>query len=185
MDAPRTIAYTLTAADALAYEQAAARLTPLGVLALLLWLGLWGAAAFFVPRDWAGPRLGWSFPVLVAVLGSIAYVLQLLAVALRQALAARRRIPRPLEMLVTPGAEHIDIVEAGVSRRLDLRDIRESLLSRTHLFLVSDGRVLILPRLAFEDDYAIDDLAARLAGRPPPPRPPPPKQPVDPAPPSA
>jgi hypothetical protein len=179
---PRTIAYTLTAADALAYEQAAARLTPLGVLALVLWLGLWGAAAFFVPRDWAGPRLGWSFPVLVAVLGSIAYVLQLLAIALRQWLAARRRIPRPVEMLVTPGTEGIDIVEAGVPRRLDLRDIRESILGRTHLFLVSDGRVLILPRLAFEDEFAIDELAAHIAGRPPPSRPAPK---VDPAPPSA
>jgi len=36
----RTTTFTLTRADALAYEQAAGRLTPLGVFALIFWQGL-------------------------------------------------------------------------------------------------------------------------------------------------
>ena len=53
----RTTTFMLTRADALAYEQAASRLTPFGVFALLCWLGAWGAGALFIPPDWAGSRL--------------------------------------------------------------------------------------------------------------------------------
>ena len=100
MEPIRTTTFTLTRADALAYEQASARFSPLGMLALILWLGLFGSLAFILPRD------------------------------------------------------------------LPFRDIRESILTRTHLFLVSDDGVLILPRAAFPEEGVIDDLAARIAGRP-------------------
>ena len=52
----RTTTFLLTRADALAYEQAAGQMTPLGVIALICWLGLCGAAALLIPTDWAGPR---------------------------------------------------------------------------------------------------------------------------------
>ena len=51
-------------------------------------------------------------------------------------------------------------------RELKLIDIRESILTRTHLFLVSDNGVLMLPRNAFPEEGVAEALAARIAGRP-------------------
>src|SRR5437868_15383711 len=104
----RTTTFTLTRADALAYEQATSRLTPLGVLALICWLGLWGAIAAFIPAEWAGPRLGLTASFLVVIVIAIAYVLALLPVAFRQWLAARRRVRRPHEITVSEWPERLD-----------------------------------------------------------------------------
>jgi hypothetical protein len=166
MEPLRTTTFILTRADALAYEQASARFSPLGILALILWLGLCGSLAFVIPRDFAGPLLGWSFSVLVSLLLAIGYVLALVLIAARQYVAARRRLRHPLEITVAEWPERLEIIGTDLPRDLPLIDIRESIPTRTHLFLVSDDGVLILPRTAFAEDGAIDDLAARIAGRP-------------------
>ena len=162
----RTTTFILTRADALAYEQSSARSSPLGVLALVLWLGLCGSIAFVIPRDWAGPLLGWSFSILVSLLVAIGYVLVLIVVAFRQWLAAGRRIGQAREITVTEWPDRLEIVGAGLPGKLPLIDIRESIPTRTHLFLVADDGVVILPRSAFAEDGVVDDLAARIAGRP-------------------
>jgi hypothetical protein len=167
MSAPlRTTTFILTSADALAYEQASARFTPLGMLVLILWLGACGSIAFLLPADWAGPLLGWSFSVLVSLALAIGYVLALILIAARQWLAARRRLPRPEEITVTEWPDRLDVAGPALPPSLPFRDIRESILVPTHLFLVSDNGVLILPRTAFAEDDVIDELAARIAGRP-------------------
>ena len=163
----RTTTFTLTRADALAYEQAAGRLSPLGLLALLLWLGLWGSIAWLIPADWAGSRIGWSFSILASVLIAIGYVLVLMAIAFRQWLAAGRRLKRPMEVTLTEWPDRLDIIATGMPQALKLTDIRESILGRAHLFLVSDDGVLILPRHAFSEEGAIEGLAARIAGTAP------------------
>ena len=168
MEPIRTTTFTLTRADALAYEQAAARFSPLGMLALILWLGLCGSLAFILPRDWAGPLLAWGFSVLVSLLIAIGYVLVLIVVSFRQWLAARRRLARPTEITLAEWPDRLELTAAGLPRDLPFLDIRESILTRTHLFLVSDDGVLILPAAAFAEEGVIDDLAARIAGRPPP-----------------
>lgn len=181
----RTTTFTLTRADALAYEQAAGRLTPLGTLALLCWLGLWGAAALLIPGDWAGARLGWAFNLLVAVLVAVAYVLALLLIAIRQAWRARRRLKRPVEVTLGEWPDRLDLVSIGMPRSLAFGDIRRALLTRTHLFLDADDGVVILPRRAFKEEGAIEDLSRRIDAAPHPVAPADPAPPVDPAPPSA
>src|SRR6185312_5056328 len=71
----RTTTFLLGRADALAYEQAAGRMTPIGVLLLLLWLAAWGGGATFIPDDWAGARFGLSSVLLISVAVAIGYVL--------------------------------------------------------------------------------------------------------------
>jgi hypothetical protein len=159
----RTTTFTLTTADALAYEQAGSRITPLGVLSLLCWLGLWGAAALLIPADWAGPRLGWSFSILVSILVAIAYVLALLLIAVRQWLRARRRIRRPVELTLAEWPDRLDIISVGMPRVLLLSAVRRSILTRTHLLLDADEDVLILPRRAFPEEGTVEALAARIA----------------------
>jgi hypothetical protein len=166
----RITTFTLTRADALAYEQASSRSTPLGTAALILWLGLCGAAAWLIPADWSGPRFGWSFPALVSVLIAIGYVLVLLAAAFRQWLRAGKRLSRPQETTLGEWRDRLEITTAGVSRTLPLLDIRESILTRSHLFLVGDDNVLIVPQRAFAEEGVIEEMAARIAGRPVPAR---------------
>jgi hypothetical protein len=162
----RTTTFTLTRADALAYEQASSRMNPLGVMALLLWLGFCGSLAWLIPDDWAGSHLGWTFPVLVSILITIGYVLVLMVYSFRQWLRAGRRLKRPEEVTLTEWPDRLEIIGAGLPRDLPLRDIRESILTRAYLFLVSDDGVLILPRRAFSEDGVIEGLAARIAGKP-------------------
>jgi len=162
----RTTTFMLTRADALAYEQAVARPNPLGVLALLLWLGACAGLAFLVPPDWAGARLGWGFSILVSLCVAIGYVLVLLGVALGQWLRAGRRLGRPLEVTVGEWPDRLELRRGGPPRPLQLAEVRESILTRTHLFLVGDEEVVILPRRAFPEADALDGLAARIAGRP-------------------
>jgi len=164
----RTTTFLLTRADALAFEQASSRLTPLGTMALVLWLGLCGSAAWLIPSDWAGMRFGWSFSILTSIVIAIGYVLVLLAMSFRQWRRAGRRIRRPQEITLTEHRDRLEIVGAGMPRELRLVDIRESILTRTHLFLVSDDGVLMLPRNAFPEEGVAEALAARIAGRPAP-----------------
>ena len=162
----RTTTFMLTRADALAFEQASSRLNPLGTMALVLWLILCGSAAWLIPSDWAGAHFGWSFSILVSILIAIGYVLVLLVMSFRQWWRAGRRIRRPQEITLTEWTDKLEIVGAGMPRELKLIDIRESILTRTHLFLVSDNGVLILPRNAFPEEGVAEALAARIAGRP-------------------
>ena len=134
----RTTTFTLTRADALAYEQAAARATPLGVLALLLWLGLCAGLAFLVPPDWAGARLGWGFSILVSLCVAIGYVLVLLGVALSQWRRAGKRLGRPAELTVDEWPDRLELRGPAPARTLKLDEVREAIRTRTHLFLIDD-----------------------------------------------
>src|ERR1700760_4240566 len=105
----RTTTFMLTRADALAYEQAAGRMTPLGVISLICWLGLCGAAALLIPADWAGTRFGIASSLLVWVSVAIGYVLALLLISIRQWLRARRRVRRPTEVTVSEWPDRLDL----------------------------------------------------------------------------
>jgi hypothetical protein len=160
----RTTTYILSSADALAYEQAAARLTPLIVVGLIIWLALCGSGALLIPADWAGARLSWSFGLIVLILLSIGLTLALLAQALQQWLAARRRIPRHEEVTLVEWPAHIDIIGRGLPRALAYPAIHSVIVGRAHLFLGSDGEVVIIPRRAFPEEGAVEELSQRILG---------------------
>lgn len=162
----RTTTYTLTRADALAFEQASSRLTPLGTMALVLWLILCGSAAWLIPADWSGFHFGWSFSILVSVLIAIGYVLVLLGLSFRQWWRAGRRLRRPQEVTLTEWPERLEIIATGLMPELRFAEIRESILDRAHLFLIADSGVLIVPRTAFAEEGVVEALADRIAGRP-------------------
>lgn len=164
----RTTTFTLSRANSLAYEQAASRLTPLGVIALICWLGLCGAAALLIPVDWAGSRLSLTSSLLVSIAVAIGYVVALLIISTRQWWRARRRYRRPLEVTVTEWPDRLDVVGTGTLDAVPFTGIRRSLLTRTHLFLDTDAEPVILPRRAFAEEGAVEDSARRIDGVPKP-----------------
>jgi hypothetical protein len=183
----RTTTFTLSRADSLAYEQAASRLSPLAVIALICWLGLCGAAALLVPADWAGSRLSLSSSLLISVAVALGYVIALLVIAVRQWWRARRRYRRPLEVTVTEWPDRLDVVGTGTLDAVPFTGIRRNLLTRTHLFLETDAEPVILPRHAFAEEGAVEDLVRRIEGVPRPmaePEPPAPAVPPDGTPPA-
>jgi len=160
----RTTTFMLTRADALAYEQAASRLTPFGVLALLCWLGAWGAGALFIPPEWAGARLSLSSSLLVSIFVAMAYVMALILISFRQWLRARRRLKRPVEVTVTEWPDRLDLIGVGTLDPVPFAEVRRTILNRTHLFLDTDADPVILPRRAFPEEGTIEDLAKRIEG---------------------
>ncbi|MEP7241678.1 MAG: hypothetical protein ABI697_12400 [Devosia sp.] len=163
----RSTTFVLTGADALAYEQAAHRLSPIGTFALLLWLAVWGAAATLIPADWIGRPLSWSFPLVVGIAASIGYVLALVLISLRQWQAARRRIHRPLQLTVTEYPDRLVLSGTDLPASIGFAEIRRTILTPTHLFLALDNGVVILPRRAFPEDGVLDALVSRIGGAAP------------------
>jgi len=185
-----TATYTLTRRDSLAYEQAAGRFTPLGVIALICWLGLFGAASLLIPADWAGARFSFTSSILASIAVAVAYVLALLLLAIRQWLRARRRFRRPHEVTVSDWPDRLDLVGTGRLDAVPFSGVRRSILTRTHLFLETDDDVVILPRRAFPEEGTVEDIARRIEGAAPRPAAAAadrssPAAPVDPKPPSA
>jgi hypothetical protein len=164
----RTTTFTLTSADALAYEQAIARLGALGTLALIVWLGLCGMAALLVPPDWVGLHLSWTFDLIVAVLVAIGGVLALLVMATRQWQRARKRLRRPIELQLEEWPERLELSGSGLPRSVHYAEIRRVLLTRTHLVLETDGEPVILPRRGFPEEGSLEALAARIEKAPKP-----------------
>jgi hypothetical protein len=162
----RTTTFLLTRADALAYEQAAGRMTPLGVIALICWLGLCGAAALLIPADWAGPRFGFASSLLVSIAVAIGYTLALILISLRHWLRARRRIRRPTEVTVSEWPDRLDLIGIGKLDPIPLNSIRRTISTRTHLLFEADQDVVILPRRAFVEDGALEELARKVEGIP-------------------
>ena len=114
----RTTTFTLTRADALAYEQAVFRWGWRGALLLIVWLLACGGAALLIPAEWAGPRLSLSASLLVSIATVIGVVLVLLVISLRQALAARRRLPRPVEVTLNEWPDRLSFSGADTRELL-------------------------------------------------------------------
>ena len=162
-DPIRTTTYLLSAADALAYEQATSRVGILGALVLLVWLAACGSLALLIPLDWAGPRLSWSFNLLVLVLIAIGYVLALLLLARGQMRRAGKRVRRSVEMQLVEWPDRLEFSGSGLPRTVPLKDIKSGQLTRTHLFFETAGEPIILPRRAFPEVGSIEALDARIA----------------------
>ena len=163
-----TATFTLTRKDSLAYEQAAGRFTPLGVIALICWLGLFGAASLLIPTEWAGPRFALASSLLVSIAVAIAYVVALLLISTRQWWRSRRRFRRPHEATASDWPDRLDLVGTGKLDAVPFAGVRRTILTRTHLFLETDDDVVILPRRAFPEEGTVEDIARRIDGAPKP-----------------
>lgn len=174
-DEPLSIAsFTLSRADALAWEQARFAPSRLQVALFVLWLALCGSLAFLLPGDWFPSFAHWSLSAFVLIFAAIGAVLALIALSLAQWRAAARRFGRPVDLTITEWPGHLDIAgpdgSPALTRTLPLAAIRHAVLTPTHLFLdtadETGAGLVILPRAAFADPAALDALARRIASRP-------------------
>ena len=140
--------------------------------------------------DWNnfGPRFGFASSLLVSIAVAIGYTAALILISLRQWLRARRRIRRPTEVTVSEWPDRLDLIGIGKLDPIPLTSIRRTISTRTHLLFEADQDVVILPRRAFVEDGALEELARKVEGIPRAdavPAKPLDKPPVEPAPPPA
>jgi hypothetical protein len=162
--------FTLTRADALAWEQARFVPSRLQIALFVVWLALCGSLVFLLPGEWFPSFAHWSLSAFVLIFAAMGAVIALLGLALVQWRAARRRLRRPVPLTITEWPGHLDIAGPDGPRTLPLAAIRQSVLTPTHLFLdtadETGAGLLILPRKAWDDPAALDALARRIASRP-------------------
>jgi hypothetical protein len=178
-DPLHTITFTLTRADALAYERLSRRPSPRSAIVFTLGLVLAGAVLWLAPGNWTGTWRDPGFWALGAVLFAILYVLAMIVQTIGQMRRARRRLRHAYDITIEEHADRLDVSGPGIPRTLSFADAGLPIVTATHLFLGRGDDLVILPRRAFPEEDSFDALVARLvpagivsaAGReaPPPP----------------
>lgn len=155
--------YTLTRADALAYESLPRELRGWRFLVLLIWLATAGGVLGLLPEEWIGPEGGWLFWLVGVLLLGIAAAVAIGVMTLARHFRARRRVPAPIAMRVEEWGDYLAITEAGNRvRRLPYAKVGQTILTPGHLFLVAPPDLLILPAHSFADPAEMSALARRI-----------------------
>ncbi|MEQ1770059.1 MAG: hypothetical protein ABL879_09485 [Devosia sp.] len=164
----RTTTFTLTRADALAYERYARPMGWRRVVGLAIWLALAWPILWLIPDNWSGTPMMPTFWALAAVLLAINYTLAMIVWAIGDMRRARRRVHSAHDVVLEEFAESVSVTGAGIPRYLKFADDRVSVTTESHLFVGTGPNAVIIPRRAFIDDSEFDALAARFEGAVPP-----------------
>ncbi|HQZ11468.1 MAG TPA: hypothetical protein PK286_01165 [Devosia sp.] len=144
------LAYTLTSADALAYEALPREMTGWRKWAFLLWLAAAGVVLALLPRDWVGPEYGWRFWLALAVLFAAFWGIATLVMTLNVQRRARHRIPAARAVELTRRGNRLEITDAGRSYAVTYDAIADVTEAGDHLFITAPPEVIIVPLRAFE-----------------------------------
>lgn len=155
-----TLTYTLTPADALAYEALPRELRGWRKWALLLWLASMGAVLTLLPRDWVGPEGGWRFWVIGLALVGLAYGIATVVMTLASHAQARRRMPASVAVTLEQWGDRLAIDADGRRSVIAWETIAGVTLGKAHVFIDAPPAVLIVPARAFADMAAMSAFAA-------------------------
>jgi hypothetical protein len=150
-----TLAYTLTPADALAYETLPRELAGWRSALLVVWLGVAGGSVAWLPAELIGPEWGWRFWLIGLGLVGVAYGIAAVAMTLTARRRARRRIPGPLAVELRRWGDHLEIERAGQRSFVAYETIAAVTVADAHVFVVAPPEVLIIPLRAFPDRAAM------------------------------
>lgn len=157
-----TTTYTLTRADALAYERWAGRPGLLGTIVFLLWLSLAGVLLWLLPDNWTATWREPGFWALGAVFVAIFYVLAMIPQTVGEMRRARRRVRHAHDVTIEEHADRLGVSGQGIPRSLTFAEAGTPIVTRTHLFFGDGDDLVILPRSAFPEEGSFDALVARL-----------------------
>ncbi|MEQ1902356.1 MAG: hypothetical protein ABL866_16675 [Devosia sp.] len=162
MPTPRlTTTFTLTRADALAYE----RLPRPFRLGRFLLLVLWLIPGIAIPLLFAGSFGGFFNPgiwALAAIGAAIQYTLAMIWLSIGDLRRARRRLRVAADITIEEDETGFSVSGPGIPRYLTFAEAGRPKLTRDYLFLGSADNLVILPRRAFPEEGSFEALAARL-----------------------
>jgi hypothetical protein len=146
-----TLTYTLTTADALAYEALPRELIGWRKWLLLVWLAAAGGAVAFLPVEWIGPEWGWRFWLAALALVGLAYGVATLVMTLATRRRARRRVPAPMVATLQQWGDHLAVTTAERQLFVAYETIADVAIGKAHVFITAPPEALIVPLSAFAD----------------------------------
>lgn len=146
-----TLTYTLTTADALAYETLPREMVGWRKWLLLVWLAVAGGLVAFLPAEWVGPEWGWRFWLAALVLVGIAYALAGAAMTLATRRRAGKRIPAPTVATLEQWGDHLAVTGGGRQLFIAYETIADVAIGKSHVFVTAPPVALIVPLSAFAD----------------------------------
>ncbi len=146
-----TLTYTLTTADALAYEALPRELIGWRKWLLLVWLAVAGGLVAFLPAEWVGPEWGWRFWLAALVLVGLAYGVATLVMTLATRRRARRRVAAPMIATLQQWGDHLAVTTAEQQLFIAYETIADVAIGKAHVFITAPPEALIVPLSAFAD----------------------------------
>lgn len=154
--------YTLTAADALAYERLPRSLTGMQRATLYLWLVLAGILLVALPPELVGTISSPRFWLTGAAFLIVQWFVYIGLRAWWQRARAQARYPAPVEVAVEPFDDHLLLTEGGRTRSIPFEEIGMMLPAASHLFMAVGRDLVIIPLTAFGDQAGMDELVGRI-----------------------
>lgn len=146
-----TLTYTLTTADALAYEALPREMVGWRKWLLLVWLAAAGGSVAFLPAEWIGPEWGWRFWLIALVLVGFAYAIATVVMTLATHRRARRRIPAPTVVSLEQWGDHLTAHSGERQLSIAYETIAAVTIGKAHVFITAPPEALIVPLTAFAD----------------------------------
>lgn len=146
-----TLIYTLTTADALAYEALPREMVGWRKWLLLVWLAVAGGSVAFLPAEWIGPEWGWRFWLIALALVGLAYAIATVVMTLATRRRARRRIPAPMVATLEQWGDHLALTIGERQLFIAYETIADVAIGKAHVFVTAPPEVLIVPLTAFAD----------------------------------
>jgi len=181
-DAPlRTLCYSLTWQDALAYERLPKDLPGLQKMTLYIWLALPGLFLVALPPELAGDLNTPRFWLTGAALVLLQYLIFMTLRGITRLNRSRFRYPTPAEMVVTQHPGGLTVEQDGKATAVPFEAIGALLPTARHLFIAAGSDLVIVPVGAFGDAAGMAELVETIDSymREKLANPPPPADPVD------
>lgn len=158
------ISFEMTAGEALAYLRLKRELSGREKLGLGVWLMASGAATGFLP-DWLmGPPDGMQSIAVFLLFLTASFGLLLLARRVWQRLRAARLVPIPYPAVFEEWIDCIAGTRIGYTDEdyLSPELIGQVIDTKTHIFALSFGSAIVIPKRAFATPEAADRMVAHL-----------------------
>jgi len=159
---PTPLRYTLTTADALAYERLPRALTGMQRATLYLWLVIAGVLLVALPPELVGTIASPRFWLTGAIFLIIQWFIYVGARWWWQRSRARMRYPRPVDIELETFDDRLELAENGRPCTIPFDEIGMMLPTADYLFLAAGRELIIVPRTAFVDVTGMDDLVGRI-----------------------
>lgn len=145
----RRLSFTLTRADASAYETLPREIGGWRLILLFVWIGLGGMAVAMLPEGWVEEEGGWRFWALIAASGFAQYGLAMAVMNCCAHWRAARRLRHPVAVEMLDHIDHLEWRQGGVPFFVAPETINAIITTPAHAFVRAGGHVLILPVHAF------------------------------------
>lgn len=154
--------YTLTPADALAYEALPHELPRRALLGFVGVLFVVGMAMALLLEPLLGTAEGWQSWIAMAIAIALTYGIWTLLLTRATHRRARRRLGAPRAVTLELWGDHLSVAQGTDTLSVALETIAAVTTTATHVFIDAPPQVLIVPLAAFPDSAALQAFGTQV-----------------------